>query len=88
MSLFNKCPLYNINRLELYSEIRKISSDFDYLTNIQKMIYIMRNENTAVIIKLTKFVYECMKIRKEHNESELKIISIMNYWLVREVSTH
>ena len=45
----------------------------------------MRNENTAVIKNIAKFVDECMKIKKEHNESDLKIISIMNYWMVREV---
>ena len=61
-----KCPLYNTNRLEFYTEIRKLSLEFDYLTNIQKTIYIMRNENTSVIKNLAKFVHECMKIRKEY----------------------
>ena len=61
-----KCPLYMKNRNELYSVIRKICLHFDNLSDTQKLIYIMRNENPSIIISLSKFVSESMKIRKDN----------------------
>ena len=61
-----KCLLYMKNRNELYSVIKRICLHFDNLSDKQKLIYIMRNENPSIIISLSKFVSESMKIRKDN----------------------
>ena len=62
-----KCPLYNDDRNELYSEIRKTTNHFDNLTADQKFIFIMTNEDHGIINKLAKYIYNAMKKRK-HTE--------------------
>ena len=59
------CPLYKKNRNELYSVIKKVCSNFDNLTDTQKLIYIMRSENPDIIKNIAKFISESMNIRKD-----------------------
>ena len=52
-----KCPLYNDDRKELYSEILKHSRLFNNLTNDQKFIFILTNVDVVIINKLCPNLY-------------------------------
>ena len=64
------CPLYNVSRTELVQEIRKTCLYYHEMTDIQKFIFVMTNENTSIIKKLAKFVFISMEKRKEFLNSD------------------
>ena len=59
------CPLYSVSRIELVQEIKKTCLHYHEMTDIQKFIFIMTNENPSIIKKLAKYVFSSMEKRKE-----------------------
>ena len=58
-----ECPIYNSERNKLYATIRESSHHFDNMTNEQKFIFIMTNEDEIILQKVAKFIFTSMKLR-------------------------
>ena len=59
------CPTYENERAYLYSECSNTSRFFDTMTNPQKFIFIMSNENPTILSKLGAFTFNSFKLRDE-----------------------
>ena len=59
------CPTYENARANLYLECRNTSRFFDTMNNPQKFIFIMSNENPAILSKLGAFTFNCFKLREQ-----------------------
>lgn len=63
------CPKYSIVRTKLFSYIEKLCKNFKDLTNENKFIWLMTNEDTDIIQKLSSHIFTCFEIRKQHSSS-------------------
>ena len=61
-----ECPIYATERNELFTTIRESSCHFDNMTNVQKFIFIMSNEDEIILKKVAKFIFTSMKSRTVH----------------------
>ena len=62
------CPLYSPKRTVLQNACRINCSRFDSLTNGQKFIFIMSNENETILKTLSKFIYDSTILREKMME--------------------
>ena len=60
-----ECPTYNNERNVLYTNIRESSHHFDNMTNTEKFIFVMSNEDDVILQKLAKFIFISMKLRTD-----------------------
>ena len=60
------CPLYKIERSRLYVVCTNTSKNFLTMTNTQKFIFILSNENSEVIRNLGSFIFKFMAKRKQY----------------------
>ena len=60
-----ECPIYTNERNELYTTMRGSSRYFENMTNTDKFIFIMSNEDEFALQKLAKFIFISMKLRTD-----------------------
>ena len=60
------CPLYKIERSRLYGVCTNTSKHFLSMTNTQKFIFILSNENSQVKHNLGSFIFKSMAKRKQY----------------------
>ena len=58
-----ECPLYKHDRDDFFNIIAKSNKNFYTLTNKEKFLWIMSNENDMLLIKLGNFLINIFKIR-------------------------
>ena len=58
------CPLYEVERTNLYVECLQTTRNFQLLTGTERFIYIMSNENPQILEKIGNFIYKCIKMRE------------------------
>ena len=58
-----KCPLYATERQALFTSVQNNCRSFNLLTNEEKFVFIMSNEDENVMANLAKFTYKAMQIR-------------------------
>ena len=63
-----RCPLYSPKRTVLQNACRINCCRFDSLTNDQKFIFIMSNENETILKTLCKFLYDSTILREKMME--------------------
>ena len=63
------CPKYSLVCTKLFSYIEKLCKNFKDLTNENKLIWLMTNEDTSIIQKLSSHIFTCFEIRKQHSSS-------------------
>ena len=59
------CALYSKERKILENNCNKICMKYTELTNEEKFIYIMSNENDEIIKVLAKFVHDSLSMREK-----------------------
>ena len=59
-----KCPLYAAERKVLFDAFSENCKNFDSLTEEQKFIFILSNEDTDLTKILAKFLFRSFKIRE------------------------
>ena len=57
------CPLYIIDRDEVFEEINKNNKNFYSLSNKEKFLWIMSNENDRLLTRLGNFLISIFKTR-------------------------
>ena len=60
-----ECPLYEVERTNLYIECLYSSEAFQLMTNKERFIFIMSSENSKILQKLANFVYKGFKAREK-----------------------
>ena len=60
-----ECPLYEVERTNLYVECLHTSTNFQLLTGIERFIFIMSNENPQILEKVGNFIYKSLKQREQ-----------------------
>ena len=60
-----KCPLYNKERVLLYELLKDNSRFFEQLSDEQKFVFIMTNENKKVMAELARFIFNSMREREK-----------------------
>ena len=60
-----RCPLYNPQRKVLENACKVNCNRYDYLTQEQKFIFIMSNENEKIIKELGKFIFNSLILREK-----------------------
>ena len=59
-----KCPLYEVDRAILYEECLKSTRNFQLLTEKERFIFIMSNENHQILEKLGQYIVKSLKSRE------------------------
>ena len=59
------CPLYSPGRRVLEDACREICIRYDDLSEEQKFVFIMTNENEKIIKILSKFIFEYLNLRNK-----------------------
>ena len=60
-----KCPLYSKQRSTLYHSLQNNSIHFNSLTDEQKFVFIMTNEDVNVTINIGKFIFDAFLVREK-----------------------
>ena len=63
------CPKYSLVRTKLFSYIEKLCKNFKDLTNENKSIWLITNEDTGIIKKLSSHIFTFFEIRKQHSSN-------------------
>ena len=63
------CPKYSLVRTKLFSYIENLCKNIKVLTNENKFIWLMTNEITGIITKLSSHIFTCFEIRKQHSSN-------------------
>lgn len=58
-----ECPLYITDRYEFFEEINKNNKNFYSLSNKEKFLWIMSNENDRLLTRLGNFLISIFKTR-------------------------
>ena len=58
------CPLYNNKREDFMCGLINNNNNFENLSNNEKLIWLMSNEDDDVILDFSNYIYNCFKIRK------------------------
>ena len=63
------CQLYNEERSALFHEITNIEQEFSSLTDRDRLIFLLSNENSQILTWVGKFVYNSFTKRNEYYSS-------------------
>ena len=65
MHFLLQCQKYQEERNKLYLYLKSTYKNFNILTDENKFIWLLTNENEDVIQKLSNFIFTCLEIRKQ-----------------------
>ena len=60
------CPLYKAYRDDLYSYIVSVNKNFENLSDENKFIWLLSNEDIAIIFKISNYLISCFNLRRNH----------------------
>ena len=61
LHFLTSCKKHTNEREELYRIFKSKCLNFENQTNEEKMIYMMSNEDKECVLKLSMYIYNCMK---------------------------
>ena len=60
--MFN-CSAYNTQRYHFLKEVQKSCKNISNLSQNAQLIWLMNNESDDIINLLSRYIYECLKLR-------------------------
>jgi hypothetical protein len=63
--IFSQCPFYSVERDMFFEELCKLNKNFTFLSNSDKFLWLMINEDIKVIVKLCEYLVKTFKKRSE-----------------------
>ena len=62
-----ECPLYSSNRLKLIYSITTVCKNFSALTDNDKFVWILNNEDKSILVFLYEYISNCFLLRNTHS---------------------
>ena len=66
---FSVCPMYNKNRNRLFSFMEDLYPNVNTLTDKDKFVWHMSQENEETICKVANYIFTCFKMRKRFSKT-------------------